>query len=274
MQRNIAIYGKGGIGKSTVSSHLSAYWGLKGYRVALIGCDPKRDTTLLLTGNMRVKPVLQALKNNEDVRQCFVKGFANVLCSEIGGPEPGVGCAGRGLLLAFEVIDRLGLIREEEIVLYDVPGDVVCGGFVVPMKRNGEVYIVTSGEYLSLYAANNICSGAKNAGAKVGGLILNSKFDLEIELRIVEEFAKAVGTEVVGVIPYLKRLKECEVLGKTVFQLQGSEREAKIFAEIAERILEKKPSKEVSGLEDEELVSIFKSYYSSSFSQMQNSQKE
>ncbi|MDK2794862.1 MAG: nitrogenase iron protein NifH [Archaeoglobaceae archaeon] len=274
MQRNIAIYGKGGIGKSTVSSHLSAFWGLKGHRVALIGCDPKRDTTLLLTGNKRVKPVLQALKENEDIRNCFVNGYANVLCSEIGGPEPGVGCAGRGLLLAFELIDRLGILRNTEIILYDVPGDVVCGGFVVPMKRGSEVYIVTSGEYLSLYAANNICKGAENAGSKVGGLILNSKFDLELERRIVEEFANAVGTEVVGVIPYLKRLKECEILGKTVFQLQGSEYEVSVFQEVAERILENKPSGKVGGLEDEELIAILEKFYSSSFSQTQNSQKE
>lgn len=275
MQRNIAIYGKGGIGKSTVSTHLSAFYGLRGYKVALIGCDPKRDTTLLLTGNKRVKPVLQALKNNENLDKCFERGYANVLCSEIGGPEPGVGCAGRGLLLAFELIDRLGILRDSEIVIYDVPGDVVCGGFVVPMKRNSEVYVVTSGEYLSLYATNNICNGAKNAGAKFGGLILNSKFDLEFEKRIVEEFAKAVGTKVVGVIPYLKRLKECESLGKTVFQLQGSSVEAKIFQGIAERILETEPVEEIGGLEDEELIAIFEKFYSSSsFSQTQNSQKE
>ena len=156
MQRNIAIYGKGGIGKSTVSSHLAAFWGLNGLKVALIGCDPKRDTTLLLTGNRRIKPVLQALKNGENLQECFFRGYANVLCSEIGGPEPGVGCAGRGLLLAFEVIDRLGVLRDTEIVLYDVPGDVVCGGFVVPMKRDSEVYIVTSGEYLSIYACTSL----------------------------------------------------------------------------------------------------------------------
>lgn len=274
MHRNIAIYGKGGIGKSTVSSHLSALWGLNGYKVALIGCDPKRDTTLLLTGNKRIKPVLQALKDNENPQKCFVRGYANVLCSEIGGPEPGVGCAGRGLLLAFEVIDRLGILEGTEITLYDVPGDVVCGGFVVPMKRGSDVYIVTSGEYLSLYAANNICKGAGNAGSKVGGLILNSKFDLELERRIVEEFANAVGTEVVGVIPYLKRLKECEILGKTVFQLQGSEYEVSIFRKLADRILENKPSGKVSGLEDEELIAILEKFYSSSFSQTQNSQKE
>lgn len=275
MQRNIAIYGKGGIGKSTVASHLAVYWGLKGYRVALIGCDPKRDTTLLLTGNRRVKPVLQALKNNEAIEQCFEKGYANVLCSEIGGPEPGVGCAGRGLLLAFELIDRLGVIRNAEIVIYDVPGDVVCGGFVVPMKRDSEVYVVTSGEYLSLYAANNICNGTRNAGAKFGGIILNSKFDLDFEHRIVEEFAKAVGTKIIGVIPYLKKLKECEIAGKTVFQLQENSKEVEIFQNVAERILKNEPSAKISGLEDENLIAIFEKFYSSSsFSQTQNSQKE
>ncbi|MCQ4153670.1 MAG: AAA family ATPase [Archaeoglobi archaeon] len=274
MQRNIAIYGKGGIGKSTVSSHLAAFWGLNGLKVALIGCDPKRDTTLLLTGNRRIKPVLQALKNSENLQECFFRGYANVLCSEIGGPEPGVGCAGRGLLLAFEVIDRLGVLRDTEIVLYDVPGDVVCGGFVVPMKRDSEVYIVTSGEYLSIYAANNICNGARNSGARVGGLILNSKFDLELERRIVGEFAEAVGTELVGEIPYLKRLKECEISGKTVFQLSGTDYEAGIFSSIAQRILKSRPPRKVEGLEDEELIEIFGKFYSSSFSQTQNSQKE
>jgi len=182
--------------------------------------------------------------------------------------------AGRGLLLAFEVIDRLGVLRDTEIVLYDVPGDVVCGGFVVPMKRDSEVYIVTSGEYLSIYAANNICNGARNSGTRVGGLILNSKFDLELERRIVEEFAEAVGTELVGEIPYLKRLKECEISGKTVFQLSGTDYEAGIFSSIAQRILKSRPSRKVEGLEDEELIEIFGKFYSSSFSQTQNSQKE
>lgn len=275
MQRNIAIYGKGGIGKSTVASHLAVYWGLKGYKVALVGCDPKRDTTLLLTGNRRVKPILQALKNNEALEQCFEKGYADVLCAEIGGPEPGVGCAGRGLLLAFELIDRLGVIRNAEIVIYDVPGDVVCGGFVVPMKRNSEVYVVTSGEYLSLYAANNICKGTINAGAKFGGIILNSKFDPEFEQTLVEEFARAVGTRILGVIPYLKKLRECEISGKTVFQLQENSKESEIFKNVAESILKNEPSTKIFGLEDEELVAIFEKFYSSSsFSQTQNSQKE
>ncbi|MDI9645989.1 MAG: hypothetical protein QFX40_04770 [Archaeoglobales archaeon] len=271
MKRNIAIYGKGGIGKSTIASHLAAAWGLEGYSVALVGCDPKRDSTLLLTGNRRVRPILDAVRNGEDIKGCFVKGYAGIICAEVGGPEPGVGCAGRGLLLAFEYIDKLRILDGLDIVIYDVPGDVVCGGFVVPMKRNSEVYVVTSGEYLSLYAANNICKGAKSANAPLGGIILNSKFNFELERKLVDFFANTIGSKVVGEVPYIKILRDCEVKGMTVFQMR--EEESEIFKDIARRILKNEPSKNIKGLSDEELIAIVDRFYSYA-SQTQNSQNE
>jgi len=256
--RNIAIYGKGGIGKSTIACHLAASWGLKGLKVALIGCDPKKDTCMLLTGNKPPKPILEALRSGEPIEQCIIKGYANVLCVEIGGPEPGVGCAGRGLLLAFEHLDKLGVLRDLDIIVYDVPGDIVCGGFAVPMKRlDSEVYIVTSGEYLSLYAANGISRAVKRMKSKLGGLILNStRGGLSEEIKIVEAFAKALNSKVIGAIPKIPILKKCSLEGKTIFQVSPKSKGSMMLRNLAEKIIMNEPQKDFNEISDEELLSI------------------
>lgn len=257
--RNIAIYGKGGIGKSTIACHLAAAWGLRGLKVALIGCDPKKDTCMLLTENESPKPVLEALRSGESIEQCMVRGYANVLCIEIGGPEPGVGCAGRGLLLAFEHLDNLGVLEGLDVAVYDVPGDVVCGGFAVPMRRaDSEVYIITSGEYLSLYAANGISKAVKRMKAKLGGIILNSRGSIHEELKVVEAFATALNSKIVGVIPRLPLLKKCSLEGKTIFQVSPKSRSSKIFRDLAEKIINNMPREEVNELSDVELLSLIK----------------
>ena len=259
--RNIAIYGKGGIGKSTVACHLAASWGLKGLKVALIGCDPKKDTCMLLTGNNPPKPILEALRNGESIEQCIVKGYADVLCIEVGGPEPGVGCAGRGLLLAFEHLDKLGVLSDLDIIVYDVPGDIVCGGFAIPMKRaNSEVYIVTSGEYLSLYAANGISKAVKRMKSRLGGLILNSsRGNLSEELKIVEAFAKALNSKIIGAIPKIPMLKRCSLEGKTIFQVSPRSKGSMVFRNLAETIIVNEPKEEVNEISDKELLSIVSS---------------
>ncbi|MDH5816585.1 MAG: AAA family ATPase [Candidatus Nezhaarchaeota archaeon] len=255
--KNIAIYGKGGIGKSTIACHLAAAWGLKGLKVALIGCDPKKDTCMLLTRNNPPKPLLEALMHGESIERCIVRGYANVLCMEIGGPEPGVGCAGRGLLLAFEHLDRLGVLEGLDVIVYDVPGDVVCGGFAVPMKRTGsEVYIVTSGEYLSLYAANGISKAVRRMRAKLGGIILNSKGSMSEEIKVVETFAAALNSKIIGVIPRLPILKKCSLEGKTIFQVRPKSRGSMIFKELAEKIIANAPREDVNELSDVELLSL------------------
>ncbi|MEM2025856.1 MAG: P-loop NTPase [Desulfurococcaceae archaeon] len=255
--RSIAIYGKGGIGKSTIACHLAASWGLSGLKVALIGCDPKKDSCMLLTGNNPMKPILKALRDGEPAERCLVRGYANVLCAEVGGPEPGIGCAGRGLLIAFEHLDRLGLFDGLDVVVYDVPGDVVCGGFAVPMKRAGsEVYIVTSGEYLSLYAASGISRAVKRMRAKLGGLILNSRGPLRGELKVVGAFAAALNSRMIGVIPKLPILKRCSLEGKTVFQLSPRSKGSSVFRSLAEAISANEARGEVNEVGDEELLRI------------------
>ncbi|MFZ7102072.1 MAG: AAA family ATPase, partial [Peptococcaceae bacterium] len=185
--RKIAIYGKGGIGKSTTTQNTVAALAEMGNHVLVVGCDPKADSTRLLLGGLAQKTVLDTLREEgEDVELDLVRksGFGSTLCVESGGPEPGVGCAGRGIITAINLLEQLGGYEAEaplDYVFYDVLGDVVCGGFAMPMREGKaeEIYIVCSGEMMAMYAANNICKGIRkfaDAGhVKLGGLICNSR---------------------------------------------------------------------------------------------------
>ena len=192
--RKIAVYGKGGIGKSTTTSNLSAALACKGYKVMQIGCDPKADSTKNLMGGKRIPTVLEKIKEKGEeitLEDIVYEGFGGVLCVESGGPTPGVGCAGRGIITAFEKLEALNAfeVYQPDFVIYDVLGDVVCGGFAMPIRGGyaREVYIVSSGEMMSLYAANNIASAVRGFGkrgyAKFNGLILNSR-NIENEIKI------------------------------------------------------------------------------------------
>ncbi|MGL5084447.1 MAG: AAA family ATPase, partial [Clostridium sp.] len=208
--KKIAIYGKGGIGKSTTVSNLSAALSLKGYKVMQIGCDPKADSTKNLMKGKFITTVLDAMKENGDdikLEDIVFKGFNGVLCVEAGGPTPGVGCAGRGIIAAFEKLEELNAfeIYKPDIVIYDVLGDVVCGGFSMPI-RNGyakEVYIVTSGEMMSMYAASNISTAVRQFKTKgyasLKGLILNAK-NVECEKSLVEKLAMEIDTNIIQYI--------------------------------------------------------------------------
>ncbi|MGM9570730.1 MAG: AAA family ATPase, partial [bacterium] len=182
--KKIAFYGKGGIGKSTTASNVSAALTKLGQAVCQIGCDPKNDSTRLLLGRVCRETVLEQVKKyGEDLKkeQVLHIGFGGVKCIEAGGPEPGVGCAGRGIIVALEKINELKIIAENELVLYDVLGDVVCGGFAVPIREGyaTDIYIVSSGELMSLYAANNIAKGIKRFASRgkvrLAGIIGNSR---------------------------------------------------------------------------------------------------
>ena len=227
--RQIAIYGKGGIGKSTVVQNLSAALAHDmGKQVMVVGCDPKADSTRLLLGGASQKTVLDTLRitDEEDLElpDVLQTGFAGIRCVESGGPEPGVGCAGRGIITAINVLEEKdAFAHDPDFVFYDVLGDVVCGGFAMPIREGKakEVYIVASGEYMSLYAAYNICKGvaryAKRGGTRVGGIICNSR-NVDGERELVEEFARRIGSRMIHFIPRDNTVQMAEINRKTVIE--------------------------------------------------------
>lgn len=241
--KQVALYGKGGIGKSTIAANLSAAMGLAGARVIQIGCDPKQDSTRLLLEGRKVTTVLDYLRatnpDSRDLEKIIHVGFASVACVEAGGPEPGVGCAGRGILSALDLLEALGISdRRYDIALYDVLGDVVCGGFAVPLREQYAdiIYIVTSGEFMSLYAANNILRGVRNfeeEGLRMGGLLFNSR-ELADEYERVQRFAEAVHLPVVASFPRNPEITAAEQLGQTVMQAFPQGHMAGLFMQTAE----------------------------------------
>lgn len=224
----IAVYGKGGIGKSTISANISASLSERGQRILQIGCDPKHDSTRLLLGQKIPITVMDYIRtvNPEDrsLNEIIFRGYGDVACIEAGGPEPGVGCAGRGIITMFELLEHLGLQSGDfDITIYDVLGDVVCGGFAVPIRKEyaDSVFIVTSGEYMSLYAANNILRGIKNftsRSERVAGIIYNSRGITDEEDR-VEKFAKGVRLPIIASIPKSGIFSLAEKKACTVVQM-------------------------------------------------------
>jgi nitrogenase iron protein NifH len=225
--RKVAIYGKGGIGKSTTTQNTVAALAEMGKRVMVVGCDPKADSTRLLLGGLAQKTVLDTLREEgedvdlEDIRRT---GFGNSLCTESGGPEPGVGCAGRGIITSINLLEQLGAYDQSQAldyVFYDVLGDVVCGGFAMPIREGKaqEIYIVCSGEMMAMYAANNICKGivkfAQAGAVRLGGLICNSR-RVDNEREMIQEFARQLGTQMVHFLPRDNDVQRAEINKKTV----------------------------------------------------------
>lgn len=225
----LAIYGKGGIGKSTVTSNLAAAFAREGRRVIQIGCDPKADSTFNLLGGKPVEPVMNYLREHDEeprsIEEISRVGYGGVLCIETGGPTPGLGCAGRGIIATFSLLEDLGLFEtyKPDVVLYDVLGDVVCGGFAAPIREGyaEEVLIVTSGEKMALYAANNIYTAVQNFAdrsyARVRGLILNRR-NVPGEEEKLRRFASERDLAIVGDIPRSDAINYYEELGKTVIE--------------------------------------------------------
>ncbi len=246
--RQIAIYGKGGIGKSTTTQNLTAGLAERGKKVMVVGCDPKADSTRLLLGGLAQKTVLDTVRvqGEDDIELDTIMkvGFGGTLCVESGGPEPGVGCAGRGIITSISTLENLGAYEEEDLdfVFYDVLGDVVCGGFAMPIREGKakEIYIVASGEMMALYAANNIAKGisryAQSGGVRLGGIICNSR-NVDNEKPLLEAFAKELNTKLVYFIPRNNIVQHAEIRKQTVIQYKPDSSQAEEYRKLADAII-------------------------------------
>ncbi|MBO4397073.1 MAG: nitrogenase iron protein [Bacteroidaceae bacterium] len=245
--RQIAIYGKGGIGKSTTTQNLTAGLVEHGKKVMVVGCDPKADSTRLLLGGLAQKTVLDTIRDEgEDISldRIMRTGFGGTRCVESGGPEPGVGCAGRGIITSINMLENLGAYTDDlDYVFYDVLGDVVCGGFAMPIREGKakEIYIVASGEMMALYAANNIAKGiqryARTGGVRLGGIICNSR-NVDRELDLLRAFAKELGTKLLYFVPRNNIVQRAEINKKTVIEYKPDSDQAEEYRNLAKAVIE------------------------------------
>ena len=277
--RQIALYGKGGIGKSTVGSNVAAALAERGLTVMMIGCDPKHDCTRNLRDGKEVPTILDTIRNADverygvkelieglrvvELEDIVVKGYRGIYCAESGGPKPGVGCAGRGVIAAIETLKRLRAFEtlNPDIVLYDVLGDVVCGGFAMPLRMGlaDEVYIVTSSEYMPLYAANNICMGIEEfvdrGGSPIGGVIYNVRGAADLE-EVVQDFALGIGSRIVGKIPHDSLFAEAEAQRKTIIEYAPGSEIANLFRKLAWDIYENSHASKPKSLNADEMSAL------------------
>jgi len=249
MIRQIAIYGKGGIGKSTTTQNTVAALAEAGKKVMIVGCDPKADSTRLILNQKMQNTVMDMARDagsveDLELEEVLQTGFRDIKCAESGGPEPGVGCAGRGVITAINFLEEEGAYTDDlDFVFYDVLGDVVCGGFAMPMREGKaqEIYIVTSGEMMAMYAANNIAKGilkyAHSGGIRLGGLICNSR-NTDREDELIEALAAKLGTQMIHFIPRENEVQRAELRRQTVIQYNPEHTQADEYRTLAQKIAE------------------------------------
>ena len=247
VMKQIALYGKGGIGKSTTAANLSAALSLQGLDIMQIGCDPKRDSTRMLMHGTFIPTVMDLVRVRGEaalsLADIVYTGFNGVRCVEAGGPEPGVGCAGRGIIATFQLLEKFGALSGD-VIVYDVLGDVVCGGFAMPMREGyaQDIYLVTSGELMSLYAANNICKAIKRLSSRtkstcrLAGVICNAK-NQPREEELVADFARLVNSSLIQFIPRDRVVQLAELNRKTVLEYDPCSSQAAQYRSLADRIM-------------------------------------
>src|SRR5450756_303660 len=244
--RQIAFYGKGGIGKSTTQQNTMAALAEQGKRIMIVGCDPKADSTRLMLhakAQTSVLSIAAELCSVEDVEleDVMLEGYRGVRCVESGGPEPGVGCAGRGVITSINFLEANGAYEDLDYVTYDVLGDVVCGGFAMPIRENKaqEIYIVMSGEMMAMYAANNISKGilkyANSGGVRLGGLVCNER-QTDKELELADAMAKKLGTHLIYFVPRANIVQHAELRRMTVLEYAPDSEQAGHYRSLAQKI--------------------------------------
>lgn len=260
--KQIAIYGKGGIGKSTTTSNISAALVEAGYRVMQFGCDPKADSTVTLRGGEYIPSVLDLLRENSrvDARDAVFEGFGGIYCVEAGGPQPGVGCAGRGIISAVELLKQQNVFEELDLdyVVFDVLGDVVCGGFAVPIREGiaEHVFTVSSSDFMAIYAANNLFRGiqtySKKGGALLGGVIANS-INTDFQRSIIDDFVDRTQTQIMAYVPRSLTVTQAELQGKTTIEAVPNSDQAEVYRTLARGIVAHTESKVPTPLSPQDL---------------------
>jgi nitrogenase iron protein NifH len=265
--RQCAIYGKGGIGKSTTTQNLVAALAEAGKKVMIVGCDPKADSTRLILHSKAQTSVMNLAAEAGSVEDLELEdvmsvGFGGVKCVESGGPEPGVGCAGRGVITAINFLEEEGAYTEDlDFVFYDVLGDVVCGGFAMPIRENKaqEIYIVCSGEMMAMYAANNIAKGivkyANSGSVRLAGLICNSR-NTDREDELIMALAKSLGTTMIHFVPRDKVVQHAEIRRMTVIEYDPKAKQADEYRALARKIVDNKNFVIPTPIEMEELETL------------------